>query len=117
LLWGLVEVSVPDSFWRIIFRHNIKLIYFFGGLLVLAGILEPILFRIGLAALLATLVVDVGSWLLKSMFAQRHGVVRAIIIAAAVLVAGLASIGGYQVFAWIEQELPQIREWFQNLGG
>lgn len=110
LLWGLVEVSVPDSFWRILFRHHIKLIYFIGGLLVLAGVLEPVLFRIGLATLLGTLVVDVGSWLLKSAFAGQHGVTKAIIIAVALLVAGLASVGGYQVFVWIER-------WLQNLVG
>ena len=108
LLWGLVEVSVPDSMWRLIFRHNIKLLYFFGVLLILAGILEPILFRLGLAAVLAALTVDVASWVLKSLFAGRRIVAKLVIYSLAVLVAVLASIGGYQAFLWMEHWLERI---------
>ena len=108
LIWGLVEVSVPDSMWRLIFRHNIKLLYFFGALLIVAGILEPILFRLGLAAVLAALVVDVASWVLKSLFAGRRIVAKLVIYALAVLVAVLAGIGGYEVFLWMERWLEGL---------
>lgn len=39
LFWGLVEVAVPDSIPNLIFRHWLKLLYFFETLLVVGGTL------------------------------------------------------------------------------
>ncbi|MGQ0761202.1 MAG: patatin-like protein [Acidobacteriota bacterium] len=36
---GLVEVSIPDSLWSLMFRHWLKLLYFLEVLLILGGIL------------------------------------------------------------------------------
>ena len=39
IFWGLVEVAVPGSFWNLLFRQWIKLLYVFEAFLIVGGIL------------------------------------------------------------------------------
>jgi patatin-related protein len=58
LFWALVEVAIPDSVPHLIFRHWLKLLYFFEALMVLLGtlLLNQAIQQFGFIAFLVTIV-------------------------------------------------------------
>lgn len=67
LFWGLVEVAVPDSLWNLIFRHWVKLLYVFEGLIIFGATLllnKPIQ-QFGLTAFGITAAVHIAALLLE----------------------------------------------------
>lgn len=73
IIWGLIEVAVPNSFGNLLFRHWLKLLYTFEVFIVFAGLLVG--FReaqwFGLALLVITSVVHLATWLLGNWMAGR----------------------------------------------
>lgn len=59
IFWGLVEVLIPDSFFRLVTTHFFKLLYLFAVLLLAGGLLfgATAVWRLGLSVLLVTAVV------------------------------------------------------------
>lgn len=112
VFWGLVEVAVPGSFWNLLFRHWLKLLYLFGVLMVVAGalFLNPGVQGVGVGVLLltvtahfATLVLGDfmhdGSWWQRALRTVA-GVAVAVVVVA---VLGLALVGADEVFGLRER--------------
>jgi hypothetical protein len=56
LFWSLVEVAVPGSVPNLVYRHWLKLLYFFEALMILLGtlLLNPAIQQFGLVAFVVT---------------------------------------------------------------
>lgn len=61
VFWGLVEVAAPNSLFNLLFRHWLKLLYFFQVILILGATLlvKPEVQQFGIVTLILTLAVHV----------------------------------------------------------
>jgi patatin-related protein len=121
IFWGLVELAVPDSLENIIVRHWLKLLYFFEGLLILAGTLfdENAIQRVGLMALATTAGIHLALLTLGDVLRNGKLWKR---IAAGLIAAPLVATLGIGVFALLNDSarnhlLQQLLLWLgQYLG-
>jgi patatin-related protein len=104
LFWGLVEVSLPDTWPSILTRHLLKLLYLFEALMIAGGVLlsSNSVVRFGVMALGITLTLHAVIMLLRDFAVERVTARRALIsllsavliLAAAFAVAAFAGILG-----------------------
>jgi hypothetical protein len=111
--WGIVECAAPESALRLFVRNWLHLLYVLELLLVLGGVFVPSFKaarELGQWLLLGTLGVHT---LVVTLTLQYRGVKvawRRTIVALAVIVAGLAAIGGYMLPAWWKG----VIQWFAS---
>lgn len=112
VFWGLVEVAVPGSFWNLLFRHWLKLLYFFGVLMVAAGVLflNSGVRDAGIGVLLLTVTAHfatalLGDFMRDGAWWQRalRGVVAVAVGGVLLAVLGLAAVGADRVFGLREK--------------
>lgn len=112
VFWGLVEVAVPGSFWNLLFRHWLKLLYLFGVLMVVAGalFLNSGVRDVGIGVLLLTVTAHfatalLGDFMHDGPWWQRalRGVVGVAVGVVLVAVLGLAAVGADRVFGLRER--------------
>jgi hypothetical protein len=119
LFWLLVEVAVPNSLASLVFRHGLKLLYFFEALAILLGtlLLYPTIQQFGFVAFAATAAVHGVVLFLEDVMSkkergsgQRVGEKRWRSIAkyaVAILLALLAALGLIFMVAMLGLDLPQ----------
>jgi hypothetical protein len=73
LFWVLVEVAVPNSLASLVFRHGLKLLYFFEALAILLGtlLLYPTIQQFGFVAFAATATVHGAVLLLEDAMSKK----------------------------------------------
>ncbi len=93
---GLVQVSVPDSLAALLFRHTLKLLYFFEVLLLLVAtflIPEQAVTRFAWKLLLLTLGVHFAVFVLRDYLRGKRRWRRFAVLVLVIAVLGLAAIG------------------------
>lgn len=93
---GLVQVSVPDSLAALLFRHTLKLLYFFEVLLLLVGTFllpEPAITRFAWKLLVLTLAVHFSVFVLRDYLRGKRRWRRFAVLVLVIGVLGLAAIG------------------------
>jgi len=123
VFWGFVEVALPDSFWNILTRHLLKLIYLFEALMILGGVLlssDPVQ-RFGLTALGVTAAAHTFVLILQDLARRRddtrRGATKRALIAifgSALLLAALFGIAVLGGILGIERLWP-VAEYFHQL--
>lgn len=95
IVWGLVEVSVPRSFWALLFRYWLRLIYLFAVLAIISGTLfvEPTVQRFGFTLLGLTVAVHVAVLALRDIVRHRRVWLRAVATLVVLVLLGLVIIG------------------------
>lgn len=89
VFWGLVEVAVPGSFWNLMARQFVFLLYLFEFLLIVGGTLfinDPMQ-QLGLKALAVTLTVNFVVILLGQFMQGRYKLLRVAVVIALLLLA------------------------------
>jgi patatin-related protein len=105
-LWGLVIVATPDSVWKLLTAHWLKLLTLLSVLLVGVGLVFDIERAQNAGWVLLALTLGLGTaWWIASDWLSGH-VPRARTIAL-VIVLLLAGYGGYEVYGWFRTLLGQ----------
>jgi patatin-related protein len=115
VFWGLVEVAVPGSFFSLLFRHWIKLLYVFELFLIVGGILllDRDTQRFGFVALAATavthLVVAVlGDYMRGARFRFLRSLGGILALLAAALFVASAALGFGRLFDWLRDQTGRV---------
>jgi patatin-related protein len=105
LLWGLVEVSVPHSFARLVFGHWLTLLYLFAAFLIVGGIVFNIapVQKLGLATLGATLAVNLAVVLTGELLRDRGQWLRRSLMALSAVLIVLIILGGIELTQLLER--------------
>jgi patatin-related protein len=95
IFWGLVEVSVPRSFYDLVFRYWLQLVYVFDILMILGGtvFVERSVQRFGLVLLGLTIAVHVAVLAIRDVIRRRRRWIRAILTLGLLGLLVLAGIG------------------------
>lgn len=127
---GLVQVSVPDSLAALLFRHTLKLLYFFEVLLLLVATFllpEPSVTRFAWKLLVLTLGVHFAVFVLRDYLRGKRWWRRFAVIVLVIGVLGLAAIGVgdllelewskrvLAVWLWVGKAVTTIRGWIKQL--
>jgi hypothetical protein len=99
IFWGLVEVLIPDSLFRLVTTHFFKLLYLFAALLLAGGFLFGTIavWRLGLYLLLVTSVVHIAVVWIGDALAGRRSPAGAARDLATCGVVALAAYGGLRL--------------------
>jgi hypothetical protein len=127
---GLVQVSVPDSLAALLFRHTLKLLYFFEFVLLLVATFllpEPSVTRFAWKLLVLTLAVHFAVFVLRDYLRGKRRWRRFAVLVLVIGVLGLAAIGVGDLLEleWSERVLAvwlgagkvvaSIRGWIERL--
>jgi patatin-related protein len=115
VFWGLVEVAVPGSFFHLLFRHWVKLLYAFEFFLIIGGILllDRDAQRFGFVALAITGATHlIVAWLGDYMRGAHYKFLRSLggilaIIAASLFIAS-AVLGFNQLYQWLIHQRDRL---------
>lgn len=99
VLTGMAEAAIPGSWIHLLVRHWLALLYLFGGVLFVAGLLlgQPALQRWALTLLLVAGAVHLVLWVFGAFVSDRRWWVSVVILLLALLLVGMAILAWQQL--------------------
>jgi patatin-related protein len=119
IFWSLVIVAAPDSLLSLIFRHWLKVLYTFEGLLLLFGTILTIspMQQLALTLLGITVGVHLVVRLLGDYMRGRNVLLRVLLVLVVAGLLVLAALGvdtlfGHPALKWLAERYQEVMRWF-----
>jgi patatin-related protein len=116
IFWGLVEAAAPRSFWNLVARHFLKLLYLLEAILLVGGTLlvNPTVQSFALLALAGTITAHLVMMLLSDLMQGKVLFWTVLKYVLAFVLAGLVVLGIFHVADMVEDENTQLLQHVKN---